>query len=395
MTHRDFYEVVVVGAGAAGVAAAAAAADAGASSVALIESSRRLGGAVTGAMHRSLCGLYSAEPRNAADTLNDGVQREVVSRMLRLAPHAVVPREAGKTWVLEFPALAWEAALDELSSRTGIWRLLGCKVADVRRNQDVVTAVRVEGVTNCQLGLRVLIDCTGGGNVIGMCGSAAVLPAEERDRMLGGYSLGLQGIDGDPEILRIQVPYFLTRAVSEGKLAHQARFTMFVPGTYPGEGLCKLAVDPDHFMQEEVELFATAVLDCLKRNIPAFAAARVVETSPRAFAREGVRLRGKYVVSEDDVLNAKRFAGPAVHAWWPIEFWDREQGPTYSYPHEGQHYDIPVGALRSASIKNLFAAGTCVSATAKAAASIRASGICLATGDLAGQLAFSLSVERE
>ena len=50
MTNRDSYDVVVVGAGAAGAAAAAAAAGKGVS-VALVESTRRLGGAVTAAMH--------------------------------------------------------------------------------------------------------------------------------------------------------------------------------------------------------------------------------------------------------------------------------------------------------------------------------------------------------
>jgi len=46
--------------------------------------------------------------------------------------------------------------------------------------------------------------------------------------------------------------------------------------------------------------------------------------------------------------------------------------------------------MRSAVIPNLLAAGTCVSATADAAASIRASGICLATGHAAGALAASM-----
>jgi 2-polyprenyl-6-methoxyphenol hydroxylase-like FAD-dependent oxidoreductase len=390
VTHRDFYDVVVVGAGAAGVAAAAAAAFSGASAVALIESSDRIGGAVTGAMHRSLCGLYAAEPWNAVDTLNDGIQRQIVSRMLRSAPDNVIPRSVGQTWVLEFPQNVWETALFDVLALNNLDRLMGCKVAGVDRKKDVIIAVHVQGTTNCQLGLRVLIDCTGGGHVIRMCGKDAALPDDPRDRMLGGYSIRLSGIDGDPEMLRIQTPYVLTRAVSEEKLPREARFTLFVPGTSPGEGFCKLAVSPDHFAQEEVELFANAVLEHLKQSLPAFAGARVVESSPRAYARDGTRLRGKYVVSEQDVLGAKHHAGQTAHAWWPIEFWDRESGPTYSYPPQGQHYDIPADALHSAVIPNLLAAGTCVSATPKAAASLRASGICLATGDLAGQLAASL-----
>jgi len=93
------------------------------------------------------------------------------------------------------------------------------------------------------------------------------------------------------------------------------------------------------------------------------------------------------VVTEEDVLSARRHGDDAVHGWWPVEFWDRSEGPTYAYPPVGRHYDIPRAALRSAVIPNLLAAGTCVSATSRAAASIRASGICLATGNAAGEMA--------
>jgi hypothetical protein len=46
--------------------------------------------------------------------------------------------------------------------------------------------------------------------------------------------------------------------------------------------------------------------------------------------------------------------------------------------------------MKSATIQNLLAAGNCLSATAGAAASLRASGICLATGDFAGRLAVEM-----
>jgi anaerobic glycerol-3-phosphate dehydrogenase len=72
-----------------------------------------------------------------------------------------------------------------------------------------------------------------------------------------------------------------------------------------------------------------------------------------------------------------------------MERWDISSGPSYIYPPVGQPYDIPPGALQSEAIENLLAAGTCISATTAAAASTRASGICLATGYAAGRLALS------
>src|ERR1700722_12291336 len=54
------YDLAVIGAGPAGVAAAAAAGKF--ARVILIDAAPRLGGSVTAAMHRSMCGLYAQAP---------------------------------------------------------------------------------------------------------------------------------------------------------------------------------------------------------------------------------------------------------------------------------------------------------------------------------------------
>jgi hypothetical protein len=170
---------------------------------------------------------------------------------------------------------------------------------------------------------------------------------------------------------------------------------MFHPGPGPGEGICKLAVNPDHFADGEMPRLAERIVSNLRSQIAGFAEVQIAETSPRALPRDGRRLKGKATVTEDDVLSGRQIGPDAVHAWWPIEHWDISTGPAYVYPPPGRHYDIPSGAMQSATIENLFAAGTCVSANATAAASLRASGICLATGHVAGTLARNLVDQAE
>jgi hypothetical protein len=162
---------------------------------------------------------------------------------------------------------------------------------------------------------------------------------------------------------------------------------MFHPGPGPGEGICKLAVNPDHFSAGDMQVLAEQIISYLKFEISGFGDVTIAEMSPRPLPRDGRRLKGKAIVTEEDVLQARQLGPDAVHAWWPIERWDITTGPTYAYPPEGVHYDVPDEAYQSATIANLFAAGTCVSATSNAAASIRASGICLATGEAAGRIA--------
>ncbi len=384
---EDEYDVAVIGAGPAGVCAAAAAANA--ANVVLIDSANRFGGSVTAAMHRCMCGLYSGPPNNVLDTLNASAQRGIVERMLRKEPKSVIPRQFGKAWVLEFPASAWEAALAEICTEAKIDLRMGCRVTAVRREGPRLTAVQLEGAEGAGwINARVVIDCTGGGHVLRLCGDDTFLPPDDA-RMLGGFAVRLAGLTGDPDMLRLQTPYALARAVNRGVLPAAARFTVFYPGPPHGEGVCKLAVNPDELGIAEAESFADQVVELLQREIAGFASARVVEKSPRILPRDGLRLRGKYVLTEEDVLQARKHGPDAVHAWWPIEKWDISRGPTYAYPPTGDHYDIPPDALRSAAIENLLAAGCCLSATSTAAASSRASGICLATGDAAGRLAVS------
>jgi hypothetical protein len=390
-TTQPRYDVAVIGAGPAGVTAASGAARGGAS-VLLVDSSNRLGGAVTAAMHRSLCGLYSREPRDPLDVLNPGAQRDAIERMIAHAPSAVRPRQLGKAWVLEFPTAAWEAALGEIASAPGIDRVLETRVTSVRRDARRVTAIQMNGAADRWIDINALIDCTGGGSVLQLIGEDVMQPVDpSQSRMLGGFAVRLTGLTGDVEMLRIQVPYVLARAVADGKLPPLARFTVFSPGPQPGEGVCKLAVQAEGISPGEVELFAQQIIEHLMREVEGFAIARVVEQSPHALPRDGRCLRGKMQITEDDVLTARRHGANAVHAWWPIERWDASQGPSYTYPPAGQHYDIPDDALRSAVVENLFAAGSCLSATPGAAASLRVSGICLATGDAAGRIAASMT----
>lgn len=376
-THQiDF---AVIGGGPAGVAAAAAAASRG-GTVVLLERTARLGGSVTAAMHRSLCGLYATAPRSPVDTLNAGTQRDVIAHMQLLAPDAVLPKQIGKTWVLEFPAAVYEKALLNCCARPNIQLLTDTRLMGLRRQGGRVTAIQADSQW---LEVKAVIDCTGSGALLQMIGEEVMHPPDEQ-RMLGGYSMHLTGLIGDAEMLRLQVPYALAKAVDSGVLPREARFAMFHPGPGGSEGICKLAVDPSQFADANIRSLAERIIEHLKQELPGLAAVRIAETSPSALPRDGRRLKGKATVTEDDVLSGVQIGESAVHAWWPIEHWDPDKGPTYAYPPVGRHYDIPADAMQSDLVENLFAAGTCVSATASAAASLRASGICLATGHAAG-----------
>jgi glycine/D-amino acid oxidase-like deaminating enzyme len=387
--NKPAYDIAIVGAGAAGICAAWAAAQS--RTVLLIDASARLGGAVTAAMHRSICGLYADVPRNALDTLNADAQRDLISRIAAIAPMQTVPKQLGKAWVLEFPAPAWDSALQQMCDESSADVQLGVRATAVRRDGNRITALQIEGQNPNWIDVKAIIDCTGGGNLLQLAGQEAYQPADESTaKTLGGFAARLSNIAGDPELLRLQIPFALAKAVQGGELPNVARFTAFHPGPGPGEGVCKLAVNPSQYSEKSASDLLDQIMKVLAAEVPALSAVKILEKSPRVLPRAGLRLAGRFVVTEDDVTSARRHPGGAVHAWWPIEKWIEDQGPTYLYPPQGRHYDIPPDALRSATIENLLAAGACLSATSDAMASIRVSGICMATGAAAGRLAASI-----
>lgn len=384
--RKSLINVAVIGGGAAGVSAAVAAAQLGAV-VILVEPSQRLGGVVTAAMHRCICGLYASAPASAADTLNAGVQRAVVERMVCHAPDSVRPKQFGKAWVLEFPPNAWERTLIELCDEAGVQRRHGTRVTSVRREGDRIISLQLDGNSSESIAPKVVIDCTGGGLLMTMAGDDVAQPIDPNaPSMLAGYAVRFGGLGGELELLRLQIPYTLAVAVQKDKLPTLARFTVFHPGPGAGEGVCKFAVNVADPSVEQID----RVIAYLQTELDGFKSATILERSPHALPRDGRRLHGKYVVTEADVMSARKFGGRSVHAWWPAERWDTATGPSYAYPPAGDHYDIPADAMKSAAIENLLAAGNCLSATAGSAASLRASGICLATGDAAGRLAVEM-----
>lgn len=394
------YDIAVVGAGPAGVAAATTGASAGAR-VLLVDAWNRLGGTVTAGLHRSLCGLYADAPANPWDTLNAGAQQDVTTRLARHYAEHVCVRQFGMAWVLEFPIAAWEKVLTEMCESPRLEVRLGTRLQGIDHDGRRLTTMRLQGAGEEYVRARVFVDCTGDGALVRMAGAEMAASPEECEKpWLAGYAVRLAELTGDLEMLRVLIPYALALAVAAGSLPPEARFTMFHPGPMSGQGVCKLAVPPtpeyalgnalnsgkssgDVLLDEYVH----SVVACLVRNIPECINARIVERSPRPLSRDGCRLRGRYVVTQDDVLAGKGRGSRGVQAWWPMESWEADRGPVFAYPPVGRPYAIPEEALQSERFDNLLAAGACLSATRAAAASLRAGGICLATGDAAGKLA--------
>jgi hypothetical protein len=367
-------DVLVVGAGISGVAAAVAAAREGAK-VILLEKNSFIGGTLVVAMHCYICGL-----------ILKGLANEVAKGLRKLdARSKMIPM--GRLKAVPFETLNLKSVLkDLLKKEENIRVFLNTRVTLVRKEEGVIVSLKAHGQKHyLEVYPKAVIDASGEGVVIKLSRARQQVSALSR-RQLRGFSVRLKGIRSDGDLLEVKIPYFIRKAVLAKKLPRYFKFVTFAYGSNKQEGLLKINVG--YNKDFNIGKNALILYNYLKKIIPQFKGSRVIEISPYICDREGLRLLGDYVLTEADVLKCRKFKDSIAQGNWPIEFWHQQQGQKIKYFKKGSFYGIPQRCLHSADIKNLFAAGRCISATQQALASSRVSGICIALGEAAGKAAF-------
>lgn len=386
-------DVLVAGGGVAGVAAAVGAARKGCR-VVLAESTGHLGGIGTRGMLRSICGLYQNGAAEPAETLNSGIVREIVSSLRERAPLRGI-QKIGKVFVLPCASNDLEAVLHSLcGDQQGLTVGLEWPVVSVAS-----TAGNIAEVTLGRQGQhkkivpRAVVDCTGDGELAFLAGAAYEIAAAA-EVQLSGCTVQVNGLIAPEETLPIKVPYVLTRAVESGALSSPMRFSTYAPGDGPDEGFLKFSIDGStgSDREQQVRDEVLKAIGLLKERLPSFRSVSVSRISG-VLRREGRRVLGHYVLTEQDVLSARKFPDGVVRNSWPIELWDPSRGTRYRYVPDGDHYEIPFRCLQVKGFDNLLAAGRCISATHEALGSTRVMGTCIALGDIAGQAAADLAIK--
>ena len=380
--------VLVVGAGVAGIAAAVAAAREGITAVLVEKNSFPGGGAVMG-RHRFICGLYSTGDRMPEGTLNEGIVREVVAGLRSLAPSKTALRR-GKVFVLPFLTGDLISVFSSLGAAED--RLEVCydtRAVSVQTEGGNIVAVTARGFREeLDITPGAVVDCSGQGIIIALSG-ARYRMSPLRRRQLAGYAFTVRGLREADDMLAVKVPYYLTQAANGKKVPVHLKFTTFAAGDQADEGYLRLNLPPAGRGDRNKQAKEDAVLAhrYLSRVVSAFRGSAIADMSDEVVDREGLRLRGEYTLTEDDVLNARKFPDGVVKSAWPIEFWDQGKGPRYGYLNPGEYYEIPLRCLKSIDISNLYCAGRCISASPQALGSIRVMGTCLSLGEEAGRAA--------
>ncbi len=376
------YDLCVAGAGFAGIAAAVRSARLGLKTL-LIEKNAQPGGSARDGMHEWLCGLYDSGTLKP-HLLNEGISAELESLLIAGGARKI---QMGKVWVLEYsPETLQEIFQKWISSEKNLEVLFETEITGLRKNDGRIQSLEVRNSKGTfSVETASVIDCTGHGAVIRLSGAGyEISPAGERQ--LAAYAFQLEGVAHPQAVENFKVVYSLTKAVENGRLAPHLRFAVWVPG----QSVLRVSVLPSDsgYDLKKIQEQARQVYEILKDAMPEFKNSRIKRMADMAVERESLRMNGVSLLKSRDVLTGLKSKPGDVKSAWPIEFWDQVKGPRYEYLKDGDFYEIPSGCLKSKDISNLFAAGKCVSADARAFSSARMTGTCLAMGEKAAEMVF-------
>ena len=377
---------MVAGGGVAGVCAAIAAARCGVRTL-LVERERYYGGTGYAGLLEHICGLYLNGETIPSETLNDGLTREIIELLAKKSSQKAV-KKIGQVYVLPFAAHDLLDVFDTLlAGEQDLTLLRNTVVTGIEVMREEVRSVIVSAPDGMQSGIAVsaVVDCTGNGCVSVWAGAAFELSPPD-ERQLAGFSIQISGLKGGDDTLPIKVPYYCAQAVEQGMLPPQMKFTAFNYSDVAGQGFIKMSVDGDDSLERNALASENArlLLAYLGEVLPSFRGAIIKNMALKVLDREGRRIIGDYMLTEKDILAARKFPDAIVRNAWPIELWDRDRGTLYKYLSRGDHYEIPFRCITVKGINNLLTAGRCISVSHEALGSTRVMGTCMALGEQAG-----------
>lgn len=424
MTGR--YDVIVAGGGPAGTVAAIAAARAGAKT-ALIERYGFLGGALTAAMVAPIMGFHAGDLQVVR-----GIPQEIVERLQRLGlspGHVPDPIDFCYT-VTPFDYEGLKRVLLELAVEAGADVQLHTLLLGAEAASGAVQGVRLwqkDGVKT--LTAAVYVDASGDGDLCASAGAPFdVGRAQDGIPQPMTLMFRLAGVDWDAVMAhfaahdeelqhgqgvheRIDIEWLralpirgfagfkhlVADARERGEWTVPRDRLLVFEGIRPGEAVVNttrvtgvVGIKGQDMIRAEMEgrRQAYQVVDFLKARVPGFSACYLVETPAQIGVRETRRIRGTYILQQEDILGGVKFPDAVACGGYPIDLHDPvSMRLTAKRLPSGEYYTIPYRCLLPQGLSNVLTAGRCISATHEAFAAFRVSAIAMAIGQGAGTAA--------
>jgi hypothetical protein len=366
--------------------------------------------------------LDNAE-RNEADWTRFRLDREgrpyppeiaVGARIVRGIPEEIILRLAAQG-AAEVPTFGYipvniealKYLLETLLLEAGVRLQYYTTVAAAEAHVEGVTLTLANKAGLQQVSCRRVIDATGDGDVAAFL-AAEVGMGREADGKTQGVTLvfRLGNVQTDPLDFLPDSPSYqqvrqqATAAFARGEFSFNPggigcvsvvpglpgvfmvnhQHTYDIQGTNPDD-LTFATLNGRRQIQELVRFY--------QQYVPGCEGCYLLDTANQLGVRETRRIIGDYVLTRDDILDARSFPDSIVKYAYMLDIHlpgeTSEGGRTELKP--GTAYEIPYRCLLPKGLDNVLVAGRCISTTHEALSSIRLMTCCMAMGQAAGTAA--------
>lgn len=391
MNRSYEYDVVIVGGGTAGVAAATGATQAGARTL-LIERNAYLGGEATHSGVAAFCGFFTCGGNPVKVVAGAGDM--VIEELGKLGPTYDYVVSAAGNKNINFQQEYLKCALDNLMEAVGVDVLLHASVigAEVEgRTIKALTCIDDEGEFTVHA--KCFVDASGDANLVQMAGGKTLWGDEDGNVQAATLTFRLSGVDTTQPMTPNAVEKAVLRAKKEGilNLTRERGFVLVKEGseqvTVLLPSVMPKSLDSRELtaMEKDTRRQVLSYVQALKTYMPGMERCELAVIGPSLGFRETRRMCGRKTVTAEDVLQRKKCEDGVARGGWKPEIHKKlNEQAVYLDVEEASYFDIPLGALQSENIDNLYGAGRLVSSDTVGFAAIRVMGTCFATGHGAG-----------
>lgn len=421
-------DVLVVGGGPAGMAAALGAAWAGAD-VLLTERFGFLGGNPTVALVNPLMSWHTQkappseidptrllpQDHGPGEPIVAGALETFISNLIA-ADGALAPTQA-TGFTVPFDPEIYKAVAQETMEQAGVRVLLHAFANDVWTDEDKLCGAVFETKSGPLLiRANVIVDASGDGDLAAKAGARFHIGREE-DGRVQPMTLMFRIADFDREAFAAYVREhpdqwrgvhglwdLIEKARAAGELDLPREDILFFATPHPRElsvnctrvtGVNGTDVFDLSRAEGEARRQMRQIMRFLKRYVPGFADAYIVQSGTHIGVRETRRIVGEYTLDVEDVLQARKFSDAIARCSYPVDIHNPAgSGTTLRRLPQGEWYEVPLRCLVPKDVDGLLVAGRSISGTHEAHSSYRVTPTAMATGQAAGVCAALASRDR-